>query len=105
MSGSATFTTVTSSSSMKVVIETASRVHHLCPLGGCTLRAAYARRDSGSGAPRAAMGSTGELAELLAHAVVEVGALELGELRDAVAEADLDLLADRQPAPVEAVEG
>src|SRR5690349_21110949 len=70
MSGSATLTTVMSSSNMNVARQTASRLHHF----RC-MRSDY----------------LGELAELLANSVVEVRPGQLGELADGLLEAHLEL--------------
>src|SRR3982750_1396028 len=97
MSGRATLTTVTSSSSMKVAIETRTRVHHFRSIAG-TLdndrprlrlrdQADQGRRKRSVLRPRApedaemrrSRNSDGEVAELLANALVEARAWQLGE--------------------------
>src|SRR5215204_6375950 len=107
MSGRATLTTVTSSNSMNVAIETRTRVHHLRSM-------ARNPKEPTSSADQADQGrrerrvlctqatedaemrrSDGEVPELLANAPVEARARQLRQPADRVDEADLE----RGPGP------
>src|SRR5690348_7919228 len=84
MSGRATLTTVTSSSSMNVAIETRTRVHHLRSI---------ARTLDNPSRRLTSFALDSQVAELLADSTVEARAGELRQGADAVDEANLERVA------------
>src|SRR6476620_1172222 len=97
MSGRATLTTVTSSNSMNVAIETRTRVHHLRSMAGdpkepppsAELHQLSIQQIDNLMQLEEVQRLDRQVAELLADALVEARAGELGEAADAVGETDL----------------
>src|SRR3954447_16186166 len=88
MSGSATFTTVMSSSNMKVARQTASRLHHLRSIPPPYRRDPDSKMQSAKAITRASRTSP--------DAPVEAPARQLGETADRLREANLELITRRQ---------
>src|SRR3954451_18267587 len=96
MSGRATLTTVTSSSSMNVAIETSSRVHHLRSI---------AQHPKQLPCRPTRFASDSQMPELVSYALVEARSRQLRQAADRIEEADLELRPRRQLGDPAAVDG